>query len=631
MKTDPPRIVGNLTLDTVLESDEALNLIKEEDLADPFGEQTQASLGHLGSFSHVALLTFPSTPEQPVPDRLLLPLNPTGYGPACFLRAIEYGGCRLGRPRPLNDRTAAAIASAAADLLGWPAFEAPKAPKTAKASKRAKKKFNPNDRTRRDLPIYLDILTELGEPVPSEEVIAATPLCDLLRSLHARVIEKSPLQLIDMVANGKGGALSEYVKQFEPFYPCVAVRWSGGIPMELACGDNSAYRHLLGCVYTCLVKAKKGKSNWFKKFNPAKGGIVEWMNDKIKTIALRQINDPKGGRILTPDHTSCDANPVVAALTPDTALAFGPSAFDPTEANQTAAITRIRHYLNRMDEIPLSERRRGFRELEDQVGEYYQFDDRTKAELGAELAEARARHLRVAAVAEGSADLAPKYGITSRDNLRAAKVKAAANRPTYEAWDFSNDDFDPYAQPVAAETIAAKTAEFWERLSKSNAAAWEKTRETLRATRPVRRKPKADPNQFLLFPDPAEPVPGAPPKVRSVPRPPANFPPAPAALVGPEPTRSVPKPQAARRRKEADPNQLWLPLDPLSDASPKPLPSPKASARPEPAPPLPVGTLGAFFNSQTARLERRGSPAAVHRPRVRGPDPARVSPRAVLV
>ena len=448
MKTDPLRI-GNLTLDAALESDEAIGLIKAEDLADPYADQTLAALGHLGSYSHVALLTYPGTPEQPVPDRLLLPLNPTGYGPACFLRATGYGGYRLGRPRALNDRTTSAIVAAATDLLGWPRL-AP--PKPAAATRKKKKEFKPDDRGRRDLPIYLTILTEAGEPVPTEEEIAATPLCELLRTLYARVIEKSPYRLIEMIASGRNGPLAKHVRspQFRDRFPSTKIRWSGGkmLPPEDG-SDSSAYRNLVADVYAYLVKGRDGEANWLKLHDPAIGGIVGWINDKVRVVALRKINDPKdGARIYTPDHEAYDANPAAADLTPDTALAFGPVTFDATYSNQDGAIARIRNYLGRLHEFPMRERRQILDALGTLVEEYYRFDDQTKAELGAELAAARARHLRVEAVAEGSAHLGPRLSPQARENLRAAKAKLALNRPKFAAHDFSNDAVDPYAAPV---------------------------------------------------------------------------------------------------------------------------------------------------------------------------------------
>lgn len=594
-ETAAPRLIGKLALESVLPKDEVLAWLKAAALADPHGTPTQATLTNLEKFPFVACLAYPLEEAQTTPDRLLLPLSPGGYGHGSFLRAVDSIQVHLGGPRALAEGLARAIAATAAAQLGWADFK-PKALNVQKPPRAKRKKFNSGDKARADLAIYLTLLKAIGAPLPSAEKIEGTPICELLTELHAFVIATCPRRLIHHIANGRNGSIAKHVRKFRAAFPCTKIKWAGDQMLELDKddrSDNSAYRNLLADIYHCLVKANGGKTNWFEEFDTAKAGIVTWLNDKIKLVALRQINAPRQGcRIYTPDHAALDAIEDAATLFSDSARAFA-STFTPDEEAQAAGLAMIRRYLSRMPQLPMEERREVFNGIEG-LAEYYQFDAEQRAELEPELVVAREQHLGIEAVSEGSANFTPAKGFRSRIVQRAAKTKVQALRkqglPEYcqiapEDW----TDVDPYvALPAAAlpvePAIEANLPEAVVEASVVEVAAVE-----------------------VAAVEAAEPLP---------------------PLFTPYWTQFARPAKRPRRQKPIDPGQLCFATE-WAKPTTSPTPTPPTSLPKAPVPPLSLGVLVAAFNQRSDRRHQRQAavtraalPARAYaQPRLKAPDP----------
>ena len=384
-----------LTLESVVPIERHPDLFESLELETADSEPAQEALAYLKSapFSELACFVFPPKPGRDLSDRLLLPVDQKGFGLGLFIHAMGEV-LRLGKPRKLPTEHAAALGQAVAAAMGWSSFtpiqRLPKgeSPAPAVKKKSRRKKFDPNDRTRPDLSIYLSILSEAGAPIPTEEEIERTPICELLAKLHAQVITLCPHRLIDLIATGRNGALADYISSNEAHYPHRAIRWKGGEMLEEHTGvDNSAYRQLLCDVVHILVKGgmervdgeEQQGTDWLAEFDPRVGGIVPWINDKIKVVVLPRLNDLKaGGQIYTNN---------AAALSDELSNRLR---FTDTERNTSPEVKAeklelVKRYLGKLGNIEAkAQRREALRRIEGLIS-FYELE---QAEFADSLAKA---------------------------------------------------------------------------------------------------------------------------------------------------------------------------------------------------------------------------------------------------
>ena len=381
---EPKTQFAGLTLESVVPIEQAPVLFEALELEATDSEPAAATLAYFKTtpLPELACFAYPPRPGRDIPQHLLLPVGPQGFGLGVFVHEIG-GTLQLGNPRKLPPHQAAALGQAVAAAMGWSSFtpiqRLPKGASTAPAVKRRKpqKKFDPLDRTRPDLSIYLTILTEAGIPIPTEEAMEQTPICELLATLHAQVIRLCPHRLIDLVATGRNGALAEYISSNEAHFPNRAIRWKGGAMLEEYSGaDNSAYRQLIGDVVCILVKGgmervdgeEQQGTDWLAVFDPRLGGIVKWVNDKIKTVVLPRLNDLKaGGQIYTNNAAELDDNLA-------NRLAHAPTERNTSPELQAEKMELARRYLGRLGDIEAKAKRRDVLSRIEDLIHFYELD-----------------------------------------------------------------------------------------------------------------------------------------------------------------------------------------------------------------------------------------------------------------
>ncbi len=140
--------------------------------------------------------------------------------------------------------------------------------------------------------------------------------------------------------------------------------------------DNSAYRQLIADVVHYLVKGgmervdgeEQQGTDWLAEFDPWKGGIVNWINDKIKKIVLPRLNDLKaGGQIYTNNAAELDANLA-------NRLAHAPTERTPSPELQAEKMELARRYLGKLGDIEAkAQQRDALRKIEDLIN-YYELD-----------------------------------------------------------------------------------------------------------------------------------------------------------------------------------------------------------------------------------------------------------------